>query len=242
MGLLFWSCDSDKGLNCFQAAGDIIQEEFEVDTFDKIIVFERMQLIIQDGPVPKVVVETGANLLNEIEVSTSVDSTLVLRNMNGCNLVREYGITKVFVTSPNVKQIRNSSGEAVLSEGTLSYPELSLVSEDQNNEDEFHIDGDFIIDMDVDRLDVLTSGVSNLYLSGTADFAAFFIADGDTRVEARDLVITDLNIFHRSSQPMIINPIVSITGDIRGIGDVISVNRPVIVEVEQFYTGRLIFE
>lgn len=240
--LLFWSCDSEKGLNCFQAAGDIIQEEFEVTTFDKITVFERIQLIIKDGPTPKVVIETGTNLLNEIEVTTSLDSTLVIRNMNGCNLVRDYEITKVYVTSPNIKQIRNSSGESVISDGTLSYPQLTLVSEDQNNEDEFHIDGDFIIDMDVDRLDVLTSGVSNLYLSGTADEAKLFIADGDTRVEARELEVLELDIFHRSSQPMIVNPIQAIRGDIRGIGDVISINRPVIIEVEEFYRGRLIFE
>ena len=28
--VLFWSCDSEDGLNCFQTSGDIIQQEFEV--------------------------------------------------------------------------------------------------------------------------------------------------------------------------------------------------------------------
>ena len=68
MLLAFLGCDSDKGLNCFQAAGDIIQEEFTVDTFTKITVWERTQLFIKQGDTQKVVVETGENLLNDIEV------------------------------------------------------------------------------------------------------------------------------------------------------------------------------
>ena len=41
---------------------------------------------------------------------------------------------------------------------------------------------------------------------------------------------------------MIVNPQASIKGSIFGTGDVISVNRPPVVEVEELYTGRLIFE
>ena len=66
--ITFFGCDSDKGLNCFQAAGDIIQEEFTVEPFDKITVWERTQLFIKQGDTQKVVVETGENLLNDIEV------------------------------------------------------------------------------------------------------------------------------------------------------------------------------
>ena len=41
---------------------------------------------------------------------------------------------------------------------------------------------------------------------------------------------------------MIINPQQSLTGVITGTGDVIAVNRPPVVDVEERYTGRLIFE
>ena len=33
-----------------------------------------------------------------------------------------------------------------------------------------------------------------------------------------------------------------IRGEIRGTGDIISLNRPAIIEVEEIYTGRLIFQ
>lgn len=237
----FLSCDSDKGLNCFQAAGDIIQEEFTVDPFNKITVWERTQLIIKQGETQKVIVETGDNLLNDIEVEVK-DGVLNLRNTNGCNLVRDYGITKVYVTAPNLERIRNSSGLAVLGVGTLSYPSLALISEDQESEDAFHIDGDFKLRLDVQNLQIVANGLSNFFLSGKAKRANFGIFAGDARIEAPNLIIDNLMLFHRGTQDMIVNPQESIKGEIVSLGNVIAKNRPPIVEVEQLYRGRLIFE
>ncbi|MEM7187769.1 MAG: head GIN domain-containing protein [Bacteroidota bacterium] len=241
VGLLFWSCNTEDGLNCFQAAGNIIQQEYDVKTFEKILVRERVQLIVSQGPEQRVVVETGENLLNDIVV-TSINNTLSIKNDNGCNLVREYGITKVFVTSPNIKEIRNSSGLEVQSDGVLAWPELLLLSEDEENQDQFHIDGDFRLDLNVGTLSLVGTGISNFFLTGTANEARFEIFNGDGRIESADLIVNDLNIFHRGTQKMIVHPVNSIRGEIRGLGNVISVNEPPIVEVQEFYTGRLIFE
>lgn len=239
--VLFWSCNSENGLNCFQQAGDIVQQEFEVQTFEKIIVRERTQLILSPGPVQKVVVESGSNLMTDIVVAV-INNTLSVVNGNGCNLVRDYGITKVFVTSPNIKEIRNSSGLEVQSDGILNYPSLVLISDDPDENDQFHIDGDFRLELAVGNLEIIGTGISNFFLSGTANTAKLEIFNGDGRVEAADLEIGDLTIFHRGTQKMIVNPINSIVGEIRGLGDVIAVNEPAIVDVEEFYTGRLIFE
>ncbi|MBL4662646.1 MAG: DUF2807 domain-containing protein [Flavobacteriaceae bacterium] len=239
--VLFWSCNTEDGLNCFQAAGDIIQQEYEVKIFEKILVRERVQLIISEGPVQKVVIETGENLLNDIIV-TSINNTLSIKNDNGCNLVRDYGITKVIVTSPNITEIRNSSGLTVESDGVLNYPELLLLSEDEDNQDQFHIDGDFRLDLNIGILGLVGTGISNFYLTGAANEARFEIFNGDGRIEAQDLLINDLIIYHRGTQKMIVHPINSITGEIRGLGDVISVNEPPIVDVEEFFTGTLIFQ
>ncbi|MEM7086818.1 MAG: head GIN domain-containing protein [Bacteroidota bacterium] len=239
--VLFWSCNTEDGLNCFQTAGNIVQQEFEVKTFEKILVRNRVQLIISQGPVQKVVVETGENLMNDIVVS-SLNNTLSVKNDNGCNLVRDYGITKVFVTSPNITQIRNSSGLTIESDGVLSFPELLLLSEDEANQDQFHIDGDFRLDLNVGSLEIVGTGISNFFLTGSATEAKFEIFNGDGRIEAQDLLVTDLTVFHRGTQKMIVHPLNSIVGEIRGLGDIIAVNEPPIVDVEEFFTGTLIFE
>ena len=41
---------------------------------------------------------------------------------------------------------------------------------------------------------------------------------------------------------MVVNPQQSLEGQLRGTGNLISVNEPPVVEVERIYTGQLIFE
>lgn len=234
-------CDSENAWDCIQAEGTIIQQEFEVDAFRKVQVWERIQLIVSQGNTQKVVVETGDNLMNEIQLRVE-DSILYLSDRNSCNHVRDYGITKVYVTAPNLIEIRNSSGLTVESRGVLKFFQLDLISEDPGNLDVYHFDGDFDLDLEVARLKIRCNGLSKFYLRGTAGFANFQLYDGDARIEAADLVAQRVFLFHRSSNKMIVNPVLSIVGEIRGVGDVVSKNRPPLVEVEELYTGRLIFE
>lgn len=234
------SCDSESGLNCFQASGTIIQTEMTVEPFTKITVWERTQLFIQQGPEQKVVIETGENLLNDIDVNVE-DGRLNITNNNGCNIVRDYGITKIYVTSPNITEIRSSTGLAVRSIGTLSYPVLELYSEDQGNEDFYHTDGDFYLTLDVNSLNIVANGLSAFYLDGNAEVAQFGLYGSDCSIEAPDLIIQRLNIFHRSTDDITVNPQQSITGRIVSLGNCISKNRPEIVNVATPYRGELIF-
>lgn len=241
--VVFFGCDSENAPDCFQASGDIIQESFEdLDPFKRILVFNRVKLYVSQGDTPSVIVETGENLLNEIIVRVE-DSILKVSNRNSCNYVREYGITKVFVTAPDIDRIQNSSGLAVEDLGTLRFDKLLLVSEDPELLDELHSDGDFIMDeLDVDVIQIRANGLSNFFLKGRANSGNFNAADSDIRVEAGELEIQSLTFFHRSTNQMIVNPQRFLRGRIVSLGDVISKNRPPIVEVEELNRGRLIFE
>ena len=94
----------------------------------------------------------------------------------------------------------------------------------------------------MEELIILANGLSNFYLTGSADKANIGLYAGDSRVEAENLIINELVIYHRSTNKMIVNPQESIIGQIRSLGDVISKNRPPIVDVKEYYTGKLIFE
>ena len=234
-------CNSENAWDCVQDSGAIIEREFQVEEFKKIQVWERVQLIISQGAVQNVRVETGENLMNEIQVVVK-DSVLTISNRNSCNWVRDYGITKVYVTAPDITEIRNSSGLTAESFGVLKMKDLRIISEDPQNMDEYHHDGDFKLDLDVEILRVRANGISKFYLTGKAGYANFRILDGDVRVEAQNLEVSVIEFYHRSTNKLIINPIRSLTGEIRGIGNVIATNHPLVVNVEEFYTGRLIFE
>lgn len=238
---LIAGCDSDKGLNCFQAAGDSIEQVVEVASFTEIVVEERIQLIVKQGTQQQVVVRTGENLLNDIEVRVN-EGVLTLFNNNGCNLVRDYNISQIIVTVPDLKSIRNASGYEVQSEGVLDFTSLSLISEDIAEEDGFHKDGDFRLQLDVDELSITANGLSNYFLSGMVDEAYLEILEGDARFEGRDLFVQDLTVYHRGTNKVIVNPTESIRGQVLSTGDLIVVNRPAVVEVDELYTGKIIFE
>ncbi|WP_339609981.1 head GIN domain-containing protein [uncultured Planktosalinus sp.] len=238
---VFAACESDGSWDCIKASGTIIQEEIMLESFEKLDVRHRVQLIVNQGDEQKVVLETGEHLKEKISFQVE-NGTLQINNDNTCNLVRDYGITKVYVTSPNISQIRNGSGLAVLSEGVLAFPTLALLSEDTSVAGTIHTVGDFHLQLDVQSLTIVANNKSNFFLSGAAETATFGFYSGDGRLEATNLTIQNLNIFQRSSNKMFVHPRQSLRGEIRGVGDVISVHQPPVVEVEEFFTGRLIFE
>ena len=236
-----FACNGDNVPDCFQNAGDIIEKEFEVAEFTKITVNPRVELILTQAPTQQVIVQTGEYLMSDIDVRVE-DGSLRLFNDNVCNLTRDYGITKVFVTSPNITEIRNGSSFTVSSIGVLNYDNLRLISEDFNAEDALNTTGNFDVEVNCQNLNIVINNLSSVFISGTVESLFVGYYSGDARFEGRDLIAQDVEIYQRSSNDMIINPQQSIIGEIRSTGDVILVNTPPVIDVQQFYTGQLIYE
>lgn len=237
--VIFFGCNSDKGWNCIQTSGTSIEQEIPLPPFEKILVWEQAKLFVEQGEMQRVVVKTGKNLLPNVHLSVK-DGLLEIRNENTCNWIRDYGNVEIHVTVPNVSEIRSSTGYGVESVGLLKFPSLRLISEDAAGD--YHTDGDFHMNLDVENLEIVANGRSAFFLSGKASKANFGLYSGDCRVYSKDLIVDELSFFHRSTGPMIVNPQLSLKGKIVSIGDVISKNRPPIVEVEELYRGRLVFE
>ncbi|MDX1470636.1 MAG: head GIN domain-containing protein [Flavobacteriaceae bacterium] len=233
------ACNGDKVPDCFQNSGDIISKEISVKEFSRITVFERIELILIDGPEYKVVLETGEYLENDISAKV-VGDRLVLRNENACNLTRDYGITKFYVTAPNIVEVRNSSGLTVGNQGTLTYPDLTLISEDFEEEDLYHTDGHFRLKVNSERLTVILNNISHTFLEGSVDQLTINTFSGDARFECADLIATNVQINHRGTNDIIVYPVESVRGQLRSTGDLILVNTPPIIEVDEIYTGRVI--
>lgn len=234
------ACNSEKAGDCLQTAGSITRESRTVPDFSSITVFEYLNLVVRQGPNYSVEVESGANLLNEITAEV-IDGRLVLRNENRCNLFRDYGISTVYVTAPDISEIRSGTGFLVSSDGPLAYPNLTLVSERFNDPEAEATDGEFDIDFAGTRLNVLVNGIAYLKLRGTADLFNVFIAAGDARIEAQELQARVVELNHRGSNDLFVDPQERIAGVIRGYGDVIGINRPAEVEVTELFNGRLRF-
>ena len=238
--LLMFSCNNENAPDCFQDAGEIVRTEVDVDNFTKITVFDKVALILKQGEVQKVEIETGEYLLKEVTAEVQGDR-LLLRNENGCNFLRDYGLTRVYVTSPNITEIRSSTGLPIKSDGILGYPSLRLYSESFTDPEAETTDGEFDLELDAENVVVIVNGIAYLKLKGNTLNLSITVAAGDSRIEAETLVANDVSLNHRGTNDVQINPQQSISGVIRGTGDVISFNQPTVVDVEELYTGRLIF-
>ncbi|UMB60140.1 DUF2807 domain-containing protein [Lutibacter sp. A80] len=236
--ITFLGCNSEDAGDCIQTAGEIIQKEYEVATFTKIHINKKIELIIKEGPTQKVIVETGKNLMPDIEVEV-IDGKIFLTNHNTCNFFRDYGITKVYITSPDISEIRNASELNVTSDGVLTYPKLYLESTGVKNE--FLSIGDWYLNIDNESLTILSNGIPNFYINGTSNNLTLYFSDGDSRFEGQNFKVQNINFSHVSSNDILVYPIESLKGTIHSVGNVTAYNKPPIVEVEVLSEGKLTF-
>ncbi|MEN3324656.1 head GIN domain-containing protein [Mariniflexile soesokkakense] len=239
VSILLISCNSETASDCFQTTGAIVQQEMNVSTFDKILVNRDIELIVKEGIEQKVLIETGENLLNDIE-AVVVEGKLILTDNNSCNYVRDYGVTKVYITSPNITEIRSSTQYEVRSDGVLTYPTLTVLAEDYSKPNSF-TSGNFRLQIDNYAFYLVFNNLSNAYISGRTNYLDIAFAAGTSRFEGSNLIAQNIALWNRSSNDMIVNPQQSLTGRISGTGNVISVTHPPHVDVQELYKGRLIF-
>lgn len=239
--VIFYSCNSESAPDCLQNAGDLVREDIPLSDFTQITVFENVALVLKHGEVQNVEIATGEYLRDEVS-ATVEGGRLLLKDTNDCNYFREYGLTTVYVTSPNITQIRSSTGWPVKSDGILAYDSLTLLSESFINPDSETTDGEFDLEVDTQNLSIVVNGIAYLKLKGNTENLRLTIAAGDSRIEAGNLTAQRVSLNHRGSNDMFVNPQQSISGTIRGTGDVISTTRPDTVAVEELYKGRLVFQ
>ena len=88
---------------------------------------------------------------------------------------------------------------------------------------------------------VLANNLSSFKISGYTNTLSVDFYGGICQFDGIDLLSQNVDLFQRSSHDIIVNPVQSIEGEIRGVGDVISLQTPPFVNVQQFYTGQLLF-
>ena len=176
-----------------------------------------------------------------IRITTSIiNDQLIINNSSGCNLARDYKPAKIILTAVNLSEIRNASQFKVFSNEIINFNTLTLISED------FLVNvvnvGDFDLSIENESLNIISNNVSNFNIVGTTNKLFINFASGHGKFEGNNLIAQNIHVFHRGGNEMIIHPIEQITGEIRSSGNVVALNRPPLVDVEEFYSGKLIFK
>ena len=223
--------------DCFKGNGNAITQSFPLENFTKIKVYDGVGLVIKEGPNYEVLIKTSDNILPNLEVNLEGEM-LVVKDNSTCNIARDYGLTTVYVTSPNLTEIHSKTEQDIKSDGVLSYPSIALYSIDISDGAGT---GDFHLNLACDNIYIESNNVSNFYLKGTCYNMHVFFSWGNGRFEGRDLVVNDISFYHRGSNDMIIHPINSLTGNIYATGNVILKNEPnEPINVVQHFSGELI--
>lgn len=244
---LFIIASCEKPSDCIEATGAIILKDFTIDmptqqdSITQIYVERGIELIVKQGPIFKVTVETGENLIDGISVKRD-GTTLYLKDNTTCNWVREYGQTKVYVTTPKLENIYSKTERNISSNGVLTFPTLRLFALDQDGDGK---DGagtnDFFIQVNNNQLVIETNNVARFYINGQTNEGLFNFYEGNSRIEAQNLIVKNIKVFHRGANDMVVHPTQSIVGKMVSTGNIILKNTPPVVTVQELYQGHLIY-
>ena len=200
-----------------------------------------IEVIISQGPIYNVKIQTGENLIDNIEV-TQNGNTLTFKDKTTCNWVREYGQTKILVTTPILEEVYSKSDRNISSNGILTFPSLRLLSIDSNGDFVKGAGtGDFYINVNNTDLYIESNNVSRFFVTGNCTNASFNFFVGDGRIEAQNLTAQNIYIYHRGSNDMIVKPIQSIAGRLVSTGNVIIKNNTPVNTLQALFTGQIIY-
>lgn len=237
--LVFISCE--KPSDCIESTGAIITKEVMVQPFKKIKVYRGIEVVITQGAEYKVEIVAGENFIDNVQVRQNGDQ-LIFENEASCNWVRSYGMTKILVTTPTLEEVYSKTDRNISSNGVLNFPYISFIAMDKDGDGESGAGtGDFILNIDNESIYIANNNVSRFYLSGQTNNALFRFYFGDGRIEAENFIAQNIEVYHRGSNDMIIKPIQSLTGVMNSTGNIILMNVPPTVDVEELYQGRVIY-
>jgi len=225
--------------DCFKGNGNQVTQTFPLVNFSKIKVYDGVGLVIKEGTNYEVKVITSGNILENLEVKLE-GNMLVVKDNSTCNIARDYGLTTVYVTAPNITEIHSKTDQDIRSDGILNYSDLKLISIDLSDGAGT---GDFRLSLNTVNLYVESNNVSNFYLSGQTENLHVFFSWGNGIFYGEYLVANTITLFHRGSNNIFLFPINSIEGNIYATGNVILKNNPILSpNVIQHFTGRLILD
>ena len=224
--------------DCLKGNGKQIVKTYQIENFTKVKVYSGVGLVIKEGANFEVKLTTSENIADNIEVALQ-DNMLIVKDNATCNITRDYGLSTVYVTVPNLEEIHCKTEQDIKSDGVLHFPNLKLFSIDLTDGAGT---GDFYLNIDNASTYVESNNVSNFYLTGRCNNLHVFFSWGNGRFEGKDFIVeNNLTFFQRSSNDMILFPLDVLEGNIYSTGNVILKNNPnTPPNVNEYFSGRLI--
>ena len=91
------------------------------------------------------------------------------------------------------------------------------------------------------QLVIESNNIANFYLKGNVREILLNFYFGNGRFYGEELHAQNIKVYHRGSNDMFVYPIQKLEGQILSTGNIILKNIPLEIEIEELYTGGLIY-
>lgn len=126
----FLSCKKAENRVCVKSVGAEQVKEIDLPFFNKLQLYERIKFELIQDSINKVIIKGGKNLLSQIDIRISED-TLIIKNNNRCNFLRDYNKTVTAeIHFKELIELKYFGTELLTNKGVLNLPWfiLSIIS------------------------------------------------------------------------------------------------------------------
>lgn len=176
------SCKKDNLYDCFKPTGTIETRIRECSNFNAVVVNDKIDLYLTQGPNFEVKLEAGKNLFMNIKTTVKND-TLTIDNINKCNFVRSPKKKIIaYVTLPYLRMVRNAGTGTVYFSNRFTQDSLYIRIANS---------GDVHFNVDVNCLQTSTHGNGDLYGNGFVNYSIHY-TNGTNYLQFRDLYVKNV--------------------------------------------------
>ncbi len=218
--------------DCLKSTGTVVTEMRELPDFNRLEVFDNINIFIHFGETPKAEVEAGSNLLNLIE--TVVDGeTLFIRNSNKCNWVRSFEVPiNIHLTCTNLNEI--------VARGVGNIETIDTINSDALLVEQWESSGTVKLRLNTSEVYLKSNtGPADFECSGSTDYLyAYSSSYGIFRLE--ELTSSDAFIWNKGTGDIYVNASNSLEIFLDYTGDVYYTGNPETLNITATNNGQAI--
>jgi hypothetical protein len=179
---IFSACKKDHWNDLFKPTGKDEMRIREVSGFNKIKVYDKIDVYVTQGPAYQVKVEAGSNMHIGIVTDVDWDSTLIIKNENKCNFVRDQSKKiKIYVTAPHFYYFTNKGVGTIYCSNVLNEDTVQCYLESS---------GDIHLNINAYTLKTASHGNGDVYVEGYS-FQSFNYLNGTNTLDMRNCTVQD---------------------------------------------------
>jgi len=200
---------------CIEGSGKLVtKDDYVVSYFDSVDLHGSADIFIKQGKSNSLKVVAEDNVIGNLKFD--IDKQTLTITQKSC--VHSLHGVKIYLVMNDVKKVGVSGSGDVFTENTVSSPDLTLALSG---------DGSFDMDLDVDDLETMISGLGDVTLRGVADRHTYSVS-GSGELNAFDLKTAYTTIAISGSADAEVDAEQELDVKISGSGDVLYHGDPMV--------------